>query len=212
MTRAILKEIFSMPQPQIQPPRSTSRYILTALAMIIVITAFILIGLNALQLEQRFSRISYGSVPFSGMMNGYRNGFMAARTKYQTICPMANQAVHALTGKIVDVSSDSLTIEQTSLVTDPDVDGISDTRTITLTPQTEIIRLQPKTPEQLSAEQANFIATMKTGKPTTPPSPVMRQVLTTKDLQIGQTVTIQSSMADIRLETNFPALVISVQP
>ncbi len=109
--------------------KSTSRYILTTLAIIIVITAFILVGLNALQLEKRLASSSFGKAGTVELNAKYVEGYLAARQKYQTMCPFANQPTYSLNGTVQSVNADgSLTILQESLESDELVDHVSDQR------------------------------------------------------------------------------------
>lgn len=193
---------FSM--PQIQTPRSTSRYILTTLAVILVITAFILVALNALQLDKRF-RSSFKTG------RGYTDGYLAARAKYQALCPAATQATTIISGRILSISSNSFIIEQDNLDTDPLVDGIDNARAIMVTPQTQIWMSTAKTPEQLAAEQNQFIEKIKTDPSTPPPSSVIQKMLSLADLAVGQYVVVNSTN-DVRSLSTIEAASVALRP
>jgi hypothetical protein len=76
---------------------------------------------------------------------------------------------------------------------------------------TQIVKITPKSPEQLASEQTKFIETSKTQRDAIPPSPVTQQTLTLKDVKAGQTVFVQSTMQDVRLESTIYAQTITVK-
>lgn len=196
-----------MPQPLPPSQPSASRYILTALATILVITTFILVGLNALNLQKRFTAPE-GSPTAT---KGYQDGYLAARAKYSAMCPFVNQRTNTVTGVITATSANSFTITQNSLDTDPIVDGIGDERTIAITPQTQITKNTPKDPKKLAEEQAQFIASNKSLTTAVPPSPVIQEAMSIGDLRVGQSVLVQSTASDIRFESTIYAQTVTVK-
>lgn len=173
---------------------------MTALAIILVITTFILVGLNALNLQQRMSLTS--SLSPSGSANqGYIDGYKAARAKYAALCALPIENVMNFSATVKAVNANGLTVTALTLDTDPKVDGISNDREITVTAETKIQKLTDKTPEEMSAE-ANAT--------TTPPSPFKITQLQLKDLTVGETITI-SSATDVRLAPVITAQAITIR-
>lgn len=181
---------------------STSRYILTALSIILVLTAFILVALNAVQLERYVSsgkslRQSSSTDADGG---GYIAGYKAAREKYQMLCPLPVTNSLTLSGVIQSVSSNTLVVLAKNLDTDPIVDGISDERTILLSAKTKIQKLTPKTSEELA--QASNAGTFV--------EPFQITVLNASSLKVGQLVSIQSD-SEVRFAAKITAITITVQ-
>lgn len=174
---------------------STSRYILTALAIILVITAFILVGLNALRLQ------SGGGIGLSLLSQqtdqAYKDGYLAARQKYQSICPLP-VATTQMIGRVLSTNSSSLKVQEQSLDTDPKVDGVDDVRTVTITSTTSLMLVVRKSAATLAAEQASATP----GSP--PPSVFTEQKISLADIKPGMTITVQSTQ-DVRLAASIAA-------
>ncbi|MBP9863988.1 hypothetical protein KBC54_00875 [Patescibacteria group bacterium] len=179
---------------------STSRYILTALAIILVITTFILVGLNALTLEQRMRAGVSISNPTLLSNQGYIEGYKAARKKYAALCAIPVDNVTSFSGTIQAINSNGFTVTALTLDTDSKVDGISDDREITMTSDTKIQKITDKTPAEMAAEDSAKA----------PPTPYNVTLLQLKDLTVGQTVTV-SSATDVRLEPVITATTITVR-
>lgn len=187
---------------------STSRYILTSLAIIIVITALALVALNAFQLEKRFS----SGISANSTTEAYVQGFLAARKKYQALYPAPSPSSHLLSGVIRSVGTNSFVLTQTSLDTDPIVDGVSDDRTIVLTNNAALSIIAPKSSEQFSQELNAFqhASPNKTGA-NVPPSPTLRQSIKPSDMKVGQMVSIESD-EEVRLLSTIHAKSVTVLP
>lgn len=184
-------------------PKSASRYILTALAVILVITAFILVALNAFTIQSQPLRI----VPKKTAEQGYIEGYQAARKKYHAICPIANLEAFSFTGTVQSVSGKSITVLQTSLDTDPAADGVSNTRTVTIASSTLIQETIVKTPEQLAKDAQDLQTSLKKGGTISPPSSFVPSSVS--DIKAGQTVFIQSD-TDVRLLSTISATIIRI--
>ncbi len=190
---------------------STSRYILTTLAIIIVITAFILVGLNALQLEKRLASSPFSTAGTTELNAKYVEGYLAARQKYQAMCPFANQPVYSLSGTIQSINADgSLTVLQDSLESDELVDHVSDQRWITVTPQTVIARSVAKSQEQFQKEMSEFNQRRNVGSMTaTPPLPITETSVQLRDIPAGSHVRVESDQ-DVRTLEHISATRISI--
>lgn len=189
-----------------EPTKSTSRYILTALAIILVITAFVLVGLNALNIEQRLG-LSPGiwGTDSAQLEENYRLGYLAAREKYKGICPSVERQGSIISGIVDSVEGDSLTITQDYFDTDEKVDGISDTRHANITANTKIELHTQKDQEVLSKELAAF----KPGPDSTPPAPFILSNIKLSDIKPGDRVNVISD-SELRLAEEFTALTINV--
>ena len=190
---------------------SKSRYILTSLAIIIVITAFILVGLNALHLENRLASSSFGKASKVELNAKYVEGYLAARQKYQAMCPFASQPAYSLNGTVQSVNADgSITVTQNSLESDELVDHVSDQRWIIVTSNTIINRSVAKSQEQFQKETADFNSARAAGSATVaPPSPMSEELVRLGDIPVGSRVRVESDQ-DVRTLERFSATRISV--
>jgi len=183
--------------------KSTSRYILTALAIILVITAFILVALNALKI----------STPLTTMVSGqsadeaYREGFLAARDKYSGMCPIITTDNNTIFGTVKSISGDKIIIEQSTFDTVERIDGVGDMRTIKTSADTKIEIAVAKDQETFQKELSEFKPSAD--KVVTPPAPVTLQAAALSDIQVGDTVRV-SSDKNLRLESEITASEISI--
>ncbi|MBI5654725.1 hypothetical protein HZC53_03690 [Candidatus Uhrbacteria bacterium] len=186
---------------------STSRYILTALCIILVITAFILVGLNALNIENRLGIKILPSPTNAQLQEQYKKGYLAAREKIAPLCPMVNRSGNSLSGTVKSVSGNTLTVEQKTFDTDETVDGVSNIRKVTLSANTPIQLLASKPQDVLSKELADFKPDPK--NPSNPPSPFTITTIRVSDIKVGDAVTITSNK-DLRLMAEFAATMVQV--
>jgi len=177
--------------------KSTSRYILTALAVILVITAFVLVALNALNLDGKFGGSSGGSG-----QDQYKRGYLAAREKYKGMCPMVEKRGNTLSGKVLTVEGDALTVAQETFDTVESVDGVKDARTVRVTSATKIEAQSLKPETQLSKEMAAY----KPGADVAPPSPNILSAIRLSDIKPGDQVIITADQEDVRLSQDFAAV------
>lgn len=187
--------------------KSASRHILVSLAIILVITAFVLVGLNA-WLEQH-GKAPLISNPFTqkSIDDAYARGFQNARTKYQQLCPqLAAASPKMFVGIVTSVSGQHLSVKPTNLDTDATVDHVPDIRAITISADTTIQKQLFLTPGDL-AKQAKDAADKQKAGSVIPPS--MSASSTFADLKEGQTVQIVSDQ-DVRLLSTIPAVSILI--
>ena len=177
---------------------SKSRYILTALAIILVITAFILVVLNALNLE----RLRVPSLTSNGEQAAYVNGYLAARKKYQAMCPFALHTTFGFSGTVQQVSGSSLKVSADSLDTDQTVDGVGDERTVSLAANATVQRYIKKSDAELERELST--------SPPLPPSTSTFTNITLADIKKGDKVFVTSA-TDVRLASTVIATSIVVQ-
>ncbi|MBP9869457.1 hypothetical protein KBC59_02785 [Patescibacteria group bacterium] len=182
---------------------STSRYILTALAIILVITAFILVALNAMNLTPSFSSPLGGNSEQS-----YKEGFLAARAMYAPLLPeLSDTESLSLSATVLSNNGTSLRVRATSLDTDEIVDGVSLDRTVLITSATKIRELQPKDPATLDAEIAAFNA--QSNPDAESPSPDVERIVPLSEVKEGMRIRIQSASA-VRLLPTIDATVVTV--
>ena len=182
--------------------QSTSRYILTSLACILVLTALLLVALNSFAPK---TQLPFGMKTTS---QAYMDGYLAARAQYQNKCPnlQAEQNINHFTGTVQANDGQTLTVLQTSLDTDPNIDGVSNTRTVTVSNQTLIHAMTQKSPEALNKE---IQASQKLGAAGSPPQPFTTTDIKLSDIHVGDTVMIESDQS-VRLLATIPATVISI--
>lgn len=183
---------------------STSRYILVVLCVAVVGTSLVLVALNAL-VKQPGSKLAFQSgasltsCPAGDATTAYKNGYNAAREKLRAsgllTTPVSN---NILSGTVVAVGTDTLTVKQNNLDTDPIADGIPDERIVTVAAGTPIYFDTIKTAFEMQRE----LAALKPGTP--PPVASTRTMAKLSDIQVGQTVYVESKQ-DVRLLSSIPA-------
>lgn len=184
---------------------STSRYVLVALCVVVVLTTLALVIMNYWTknsgmpaLDQVLSGQTYE--------DGYKAGFLAAREKFSKtpVLPQGME-VKSVFGEVKTVNKDSLTVLVTSLDTDPMVDGVSDTRTVNINKDTKIFK-------QISLSVDEFRNKMdawnQSDKSQPMPQPFKEVAMSLSDLKAGTKVTITSN-EDVRLKDGFLATAIS---
>ena len=191
----------SMPSQRYSSNASASRTILVGLAIVLVITAFVLVGLNALRPAP--AKISSG--------DPYAQGFQDARAMYQNLYPQVAQQSDAtsLVATVQSNNGNSLTVLASSLDTDERIDGVSNTRTITLDANTKIQSTAPKAPDQFAKEMQSYLAKNSTSSATTPPAQFTFTNLKASDIKPGDVIIVQSNQS-VRLLSSIPATSINV--
>lgn len=180
---------------------------MTALAIILVITAFILIGLNALQLQQGGSVLQ---TPNQSQLDAkYREGYLAARQKYQMLCPQLAQAQKNFSGKITAISGNTVTVDAANLDSDMIVDNLGSTRTINLVASTKIQRTTQKDQAEITKEMDAYSQTAPS--PTNPPPQLYNVTdLSASDLNVGEVVSV-TTVEDARSSEQLTAVAVNVQ-
>jgi len=182
---------------------STSRYILTALSIILVITAFILVGLNALEIQKGGSLFSFGA-PSQAQLK-YRAGYLAARAREQTLFPAIAMPITILNGTITNLTSDGFIINATNVDTNKIADGLDTRRNVKLTSTTVIQKVISKSPKDFAKELAAGVKLDKTL-----PRPFTTQTIRASNLSVGENVTVMISK-DARTNGTVTALTINIR-
>ncbi len=174
---------------------SKSRYILTSLAIIIVITAFILVGLNALIIQKGGTGLLISSTASQEELDAsYKLGYQAARDKADSLCDGVKLSVNSFTGTVVANDGEKLVVAQNSLMADPLADGISDNRTVLVSANTKIVKSIKKSDEQFIRELKNFETAQATGNTNSEsPNDTIEQVLKLSDIKVGSKVSVSSN-------------------
>lgn len=202
------------PPPNMANPRpNILRIILLILAIAIVITTVALIILNILANQEKSKTPLMGIFDDSSDQtyeDGYRDGYNAAREKLSgQFGGLLNEEIQSVSGSIESISGNQFQVLVKGLDTDEFVDGVSDTRTILITPETQIIIQTPLSPEE---EAMAFKEAMEStvDEPILLPNPFKQSTGTINDLEEGMDVLIRAEK-NIRLEAEFEASKIYIQ-
>lgn len=179
---------------------STSRTILATLSVCLVITAFVLIALNAYLKQPMGNKQTSNRFFGTSSDQAYKDGYEAARQRFSKMYPVLSQETRVVSGSVVEISANGLTLKQDSLAVDPKADGVSDTRTITVDAKTVISRVTEKDPDAFRKEMEVFLA--KQGQagtdPVSPPIPTISTPSKLSDIKPGMRISIESDV-DVRL-------------
>jgi hypothetical protein len=185
---------------------SLSRYILVILCVSIVFTALVLIILNSWMQNKQLAGLSGVGGMLTGQTyeNGFKEGYLAAREKYQTIQPLPEGAsVASFSGNIESLSDSSINVRATNLDTNEIVDGVSDVRNVMIDENTKIFSRTLLPQEE---QDRLYAAWQKSGaaQGNPPPKAYKETEIKLSDLQNGQTVMVTAN-DDIRLQNSFVA-------
>lgn len=192
---------------------SAGRTILSLLAVLLLITAFVLLALNA-YMQQPVGSARTNAPLFGGNSEqAYKDGYQAARNRFAQLYPGINTESRVVSGTIVSVSANGFILTQDSLAVDPKADGIADNRTISVDEKTSIVTVKEKDPDDFRKEMQEFLE--KSGSRTTPPpAPPLATTETTttlSNLRVGQRVTVESD-ADLRFLPTIHAVTVRAMP
>lgn len=186
---------------------STGRTILAVLSVCLVMTAFVLIALNA-YLKQPVGLTAKTSGGLFGKSSdqAYKDGYEAARQRFSKLYPVLNQESRLVSGTVIAVSGNGFTLMQDSLAIDPKADGVSDTRTITVDDKTLINQVKEKDPDAFRKEMEAFLAKQgQSTEPQSPPIPTISTAARLSDLKPGMRLSVESE-TDVRLLTTIHAI------
>jgi hypothetical protein len=172
--------------------RSYSRYLLVVLCVSIIVTATVLVALNA----YTRSHLTASPVPLSDdTTDAYRAGFAAAKEKYESygLSTLTGQR-NILIGRVQSVDAGMIIVRQENLLTDEIVSGVSNDRIVAIDRGTSLVRETQKSPEKLQQEQAAFAA-LPPG--TDPPQAVVRVTASIQDIHAGDLVRVTASETDV---------------
>ena len=184
------------------PDKSLSRYILVVLSISVVLTALIIIALNAYVNNARLSSdngfIDSARSSFS-YNQGYKDGYNTARDKFY----FGPTEFNTIVGKIIEVTPNGLIINASNLDTDEFVDGVSNVRKVEITAETKIFRRTALSEAEFDRAMATWRASgMAKNDPI--PSSFTDKEISISDLQADQTVVINANQ-NIRLLETFTA-------
>ncbi len=189
------------------PEKSLSRYILVVLSVSVVLTALIIVAINAyvnnarLSSDNGFIDSTLSSFSYN---QGYKDGYNAARDKFH----FAPVEVRAINGTIIEKTSNSVTINAINLDTDEFVDEVSNIRKAELNSETKFFSRTALSEEEFDKAMSTWRSSgAARGEP--PPSGFIDKEISASDLQAGQTIVINADQ-DIRLMETFTAVSVVV--
>jgi hypothetical protein len=185
------------------PEKSLSRYILVVLSVSVVLTALVIVAINA---YVNNARLSSGSNSFIDSTlssfsynQGYKDGYNAARDRFN-IMPLE---IRAINGEIIDITNDSVTINAVNLNTDEFVDDISNLRKAIINEDTKIFARTALSEEDFDKQLSAWRSTgAMQGNP--PPTGFTQTEIKLSDLKVGDTAVLTANQ-DIRLMETFTA-------
>lgn len=174
--------------PPLSQPKNASRSLLTILAVIVFVTAMVLVIL------QNMGPAGGSGKLIRGYEDGYADGFRDARA--QSGAPALKES-SILSGKVTSVEASSVTFNTEGLVLNERVDGVSNTRTANVTSETKIVLVENLPSEETEAAQKSFqraMANLKAGDtPPTPPSSFKETAILLSDIKEGDTISVQAA-------------------
>jgi hypothetical protein len=185
------------------PEKSLSRYILVVLSISVVLTALVIVAMNAYVNNYRLSNDSDSFIDSTlssfSYNQGYKDGYNAARDKFH----FAPAEIRTISGKIIETTANSLTIDAINLDTDEFVDGVSNVRKVELTGTTKFFRRTALSEAEFDQAMSAWRSTGAT-KNEPLPSSFTDEEISVSDLQTDQNIVINSNQ-DIRLMETFTA-------
>lgn len=195
------------PLPKISKPAPVLKTALIVISAIVVVLAALLAG-SVLNLNCPLGFIT-------GQDNSYEAGWLAASQKLEEsglLRPEPNE-IFTISGNITQISENQIILKADQAVVNPLATQAPESRTITVTSQTKIIKQTPKTPEQLSAGDEKFRNEMEKllpgATPPSPPLPYVEEEIKLSDLKTGDRISVTSSV-DIKFATVIEAAQINL--
>ncbi len=182
--------------------KSLSRYILVVLSISVVLTALIIVALNAYVNNQRLAQNDSGIITgtaksLSSYDEGYKDGYKTAREKFL----QNSEEMFSLIGIVLKNEDSSILVEAVNLNTDALVDGIDNKRKIAITSSTEIVINLTLTDEEMETKMNKW---RQSEQDTPPPLPFVTDTATIDDIKIDDNISAIATK-NIRLEKEFIA-------
>ena len=154
-----------------------------------------------------------------GKNNSYQAGFDAARAKLEQSGLLRPEPaeIFTLSGKILTITQNKITLKADPTVANPLAEQAPEERTITITPDTKIIKQTAKSPDEFAAEFEKYrkdTANLKPDEtPPAPPSAFTTEELKLSDLKAGDNISVTSGQ-NIKMAAQFTAneILLSVTP
>ncbi|MDF1496942.1 MAG: hypothetical protein P1P90_02685 [Patescibacteria group bacterium] len=184
------------------PEKSLSRYILVILSVSVVVTALVIVALNAYVSNKKLSESNNGTFLNNALSSfsyddGYKDGYNAAREKFN----IAPSELRAITGTVQSITPNSLKLEAINLDTDEFVDGVSNVRTALITSSTKVLHRSNLSGEELGSAMQKW---QNNPGDNPPPLPYTEKEVTVSEISEGSAVTVISKN-DIRFSQSFDA-------
>jgi hypothetical protein len=158
-------------------------------------------------------RVSTGTPinPLSLGKGSYEEGYAAAQKKLADsgLLPPALTETRVLTGRVKDISGNTLTFEADLTTSNPlETINAPKERNVTIASGTKVYRLVPKTQAEIDEETSRPRAD-ESGRPLPPPSLMQQQTIALADIKVGELITVTAG-ADILRATSFEATEVAV--
>lgn len=129
--------------------KSLSRYILVVLSVSVVVTAIIIVALNAYVSNKRLADddggfISGTTKSLSSYDDGYIDGYNDARDRFSNYPDI----IKNINGQVTEIGSDYILITAENLDTNEFVDGVSDLRKVKISTTTSIVQQKALSDEE----------------------------------------------------------------
>jgi len=144
------------------------------------------------------------------IQNTFEAGWQAARQKLEQsgLLRPEPEEIFTLSGTITAVSKNQISLKANPTVLNPLADQAPEMRTVTVTSETKIIKLTPKTSEEIAKEAEDFREAMSSLEPgttpPTPPSPYTEEEIKITDLKNGDVISVTSD-TNIKMAAKFVA-------
>ena len=198
------------PLPKLSKPASALKILIIATAVVVLVLAVLLAG----------SFLNF-SCPLGLLtnQNSYEAGWQAANQKLEEsgLLRPEQEEVFTISGIITGVFENQITLKSDPVVVNPLAMQAPESRTVTITEETKIIRQTPKTREKLMAEEEKWQSEMDKLKPEdaafppSPPSPYIEEEIKLSDLKTGDKISVTSNQ-NIKFATTLEAVQIIFTP
>jgi hypothetical protein len=173
---------------------NASRRILLIIALCLFVVALSLVIIQS---------VGPSSLKIKTYTDGYSEGFNKARKEAAAMNPALMGQRTMLAGRVTGISGNTLLVEVSGLITDKNVDGVGNVRTVVATKDTQLESVVQLSTAEMAKQQQEFIAKLSSIKPgsptsaTVPPAPIKTEKIVLSDLKIGDMVSIYSGGTDL---------------
>lgn len=198
------------PLPKLSKPASALKILIIATAVVVLVLAVLLAG-SFLNFNCPLGLLT--------SQNSYEAGWLAANQKLEESGLLRPEPEESFTlfGTITQISENHLVMRADPTVINPLAMQAPESRIVTVTPETKIIRQTPKAREQLLAEEKKWQNEMNNLKPEDaalpppPPSPYIEEEIKLSDLKTGDKISVTSGQ-NIKFATTIEAAQIIFTP
>ena len=195
------------PSPKLSKPAIFMKVALIATSIVVLILAVLLAG-SALNLNCPFGFVT-------DQNSSYEAGWMAASQKLEEsgLLRPETAEIFTISGTITQISENQIIIKADPTVINPLAIQAPESRTVTVNPETKIIKQIPKTQEELAADEEKFVNEREKlepeAAPPTRPLPYTEKEIKLSELKIGDKISVTSDQ-NIKFATEITATEINV--